>query len=69
MIVKVQISLFSTEEGPQMLIYNKDKSVWYEDAAPDTLMMVMGSSNKKYFYAEIVDTKIQLGRPAKAQNW
>jgi hypothetical protein len=71
MIVKVQVSLGTTEDEQQVLIYNRKRS--FETQLPITacpgLLDVMGDAPKAYFKAEIVDGKVHLNERVKEQNW
>lgn len=69
MIVKVQVSLVTTEEVPQVLIYNRDRSVeWVGDASAD-LMALMDDRPKVFFVAQVIDSKIHLGHEAGWRDW
>lgn len=54
MIVKVQISVGSSDGKKHMLIYNKDKSVMYEDEATDQVLKLMNGRPKLFFEAEVI---------------
>lgn len=69
MIVKVQQSQATTEDQPQMLIYNKDRSVLYSAALDKSVKKLLGKRPKAYFLATIKDTRIQLLAEVDAQNW
>lgn len=69
-VVKVQLSLFSSEGHPKALIYNKDKSVWWEGIAADELIKKMGGRVKMFFKARIEkDNSLSLIKPVKQRNW
>lgn len=69
MIVKVQVSIITNEDQPQVLIYNQYRTaLWQGDAAKEILDL-MGGEYKKYFYAKIVDTKFELEKEAPKQGW
>lgn len=69
MIVKVQISIFTNEAKRQILIYNEDRSVNYqEDADKDTIKLMDGEL-KKYFKATIKGKIIHLGKEVGEQEW
>jgi hypothetical protein len=70
MIVKVQLSISSSEPGTFILIYNKDRSIMYESDAAEDIIVLMGLRVKAYFYAEIdSDNRIAIGDTAEDQNW
>lgn len=68
-IVKVQISLFTSEGAPQVLIYNKDESVMYTGDAPKDIKKKMRGQFKAFFFAEIKRRKLTLYNRAPAQSW
>ena len=70
MIVKVQISLASSNPVQQVLVYNKNKSIWYEGDASKKLIKQMGGRFKMFFKAKMEkDNSITLIKPAKQQDW
>lgn len=77
MIVKVQISQFSTDGGTHMLIYNKSRTVRYEDVATDEVLKAMDGSLKEFFKAKLIadpngtpeQKRIQLIKKAEFQTW
>lgn len=69
MIVKVQISLASSDNKKQMLVYNKSRNVMYEDAASPEILKLIRNRPKAYFNAEVVNTKIVLDDEVEQQNW
>lgn len=69
MIVKVQQSLFTNEEEPQMLIYNKSKSVFYQAPLIPEVKELLGDRPKAYFKAKLVDSLIELHEEIKPQKW
>lgn len=68
MICKLQISLFPKDE-PSMLIYNKDKSILYEDAATEDVIKLANGRPKLFVEAKLVDTKIQITKEVPWQDW
>lgn len=54
MIVKIQISQFSSTGNIMMLIYNKSRSVEYKEVAPEELIKLMKGAPKKIFNASMV---------------
>jgi hypothetical protein len=69
MIVKVQLSIFTSGERQRVLIYNADRSVIFEDDASKHIIKKMNGSLKKFFHAEVNNTDIVLGSEASWQNW
>jgi len=72
-IVKVQISITSSEPVRQALIYNEDHTVWAEYDAPKDLIRRVGPCGgawKRYFWAYIDKDKIlHLDDYAPDQSW
>lgn len=75
-IFKVQISILTNEDVPQMLAYNEDRSHQFQGDATLEIMRLVGSSMKKYLYGYIEDANekgqgyIRLtGKVAPAQDW
>ena len=72
-IVKVQVSLFTSEEKPQVLIYNKDRSVMGEFPLTPDIEEAMGGDHKKFFYALVPlgkkEVQIELLEEAPWQVW
>lgn len=68
-IVKVQLSLDSSDGVQHCLIYNRDRSVQWTGPAVDSLKVAMDGHPKKYYYAHLEGTLIKLDREAGAQNW
>lgn len=69
MIVKVQVSLASSDGKPKYLVYNEDQSVTYQDDMFPALASLMAGRPKAYFTAELRDGKVLLGAEVKAQSW
>lgn len=69
MILKVQVSLFTTEVSKQALVYNEDRSVHWHGDADDDLLRAMGGSAKDFFYGSFEDGKVTLDRRAPWQGW
>jgi hypothetical protein len=69
MIVKVQVSIVTSNQKQQVLIYNRDQSVMGEFDANDMVKHVMGNSIKKYFKAHTKKDKLILGDEVDKQNW
>lgn len=74
MIVKVQISLDTTEAEPQVLIYDRTRDFVEQlplSACPglEEAMADAGPLRRAYFKAKVADGKIQLIRPVQEQTW
>jgi hypothetical protein len=70
-IVKVQISLFSSEPTAQVLVYNESRSHLYEGDAPAEIVELMDGEPKKFFWANMPKEKgfIELLKEAPWQDW
>lgn len=75
-IVKVQISLVTSDGSTRMLIYSKLSSIMYEGLATQDILDVMNGRPKAYFEAELVSdpdngnkSRIKLIKEVKTQNW
>ena len=69
MIIKIQKSIASSE-GPQVLIYDKEKTFVYEQLMCCRIAKLFKNGEIKIFHhAKIVDTKIDIGKRAPAQDW
>ena len=68
---KVQKPLFSTEEAPQVLVYNEDKS--YEGYVPmtDELESMFGVFPKFYVWGMVLSNGIVVmeGKPIPVDEW
>lgn len=69
MIVKVQISQFSSDGKLHVLIYNKDQSVLYEAEATKAIAKLMGDRPKAFFHAILNGSKAEIGLEAPWQDW
>lgn len=69
-IVKVQVSIFSTDGERRVLIYNEDGSIHEEFPLTADLEREMGKSLKRYFYAHVSKKKkLVLDGAAPRQAW
>jgi len=70
-IVKVQVSLFTTESEPQVLIYNKNLSHSYQGPVSEDIIEIMKGEPKKFFYAKLPKKpgQIELLNEAPWQDW
>lgn len=69
MIVKVQLSLMTSEAEQQMLVYNKDRTIWWEGPATAIVRLAMQGDAKAFFEAELVGTEVQIGERVKDPGW
>lgn len=70
-IVKIQISLLTDNEQPQVLVYDENRDNFYEgDATPEILEAMQGEL-KKYFFARIPKEPgyIRILKEAPEQGW
>lgn len=69
MIVKIQRSLFPPGAAT-MLIYNEDRTVFYQDRLSKAVKNLLGGSLKGYFHAHVdKDGLLRIGQRAPAQSW
>ena len=76
MIVKVQMSQFTSDRVKHMLIYDKTRQHTYEGIASKDVIAVMGNDPKAFFEAELVDDpnkqgakRFKLIKRVKWQDW
>jgi hypothetical protein len=69
MIVKVQLSMFTTEHVQQALVYNEDRSVLFEGPAAKDVLSLMGEKLKAYFHADLKNGVLQINEEAPEQEW
>ena len=67
-IVKIQISLFSSEGMAQILVYNKDKTKRHQGDIREDFKNIMKRENKKFFYATIKNKNFVIGEEAPWQD-
>lgn len=68
-IVKVEINLLG-KDGPRMLqVSNEDESFHWEGTLVDDVERLLGDRNRAYFYARVINHKLQLGQEAPLQRW
>jgi len=68
MIVKLQIQMFP-DPGSRVLIYNEDRSVYYEQEATEELRAILFDRPKRYLYAHLEGTLLHLDKDAPDQDW
>lgn len=69
MIVKVQLSEYTTHEVQQVLIYNEDRQVWFEGPATESHLILMFGRKKAYFNATTKNGQIVIDDEVPAQEW
>jgi len=69
-IVKVQLSINTTADERQMMLYTQDRlDVFQEGAATKFVKGIMGSKKKAYFHARTNGKECQIGELAIDQSW
>lgn len=69
MVVKVQLSLASSDGKRHLLIYNKDRTLYVERlATQEDINMVKGKS-KSFWVANYTDEVLHLLKPARWEEW
>lgn len=69
MIVKIQRSLFPPGAAT-MLIYNEDRTVFYQDQLSEEVKKLLSGNLKGYFHAHVgKDGLLRIGQRAPAQSW
>jgi hypothetical protein len=70
MIIKVQLSLMSSDGLVRMLAYDKERSFTYEAVADDDVLDLMCGRPKAYFEAKInKDKLLEIGEEVEEQDW
>lgn len=69
MIVKVQLSIITSEKNRRVLIYNEDRTIEYETDASKEIVDLMRGDLKAFFHASMVETEISLNQRAEWQEW
>jgi hypothetical protein len=70
MIVKVQVSLATSLPNQRVLVYNKDRSIMYENDVTDDVLELLGDRPKAYFKAHLDKyKKLVLDEQAEDQDW
>ena len=69
-IVKIQLSYFDSALHQQVLIYNEDKSIMWQDRAGEEIVKTMHGRLKAFFEAtRNKDGVIELHREVKDPGW
>lgn len=69
MVVKVQLSLFTSEEKRQCMVNSMDGSVIFIMTVTDGVLKIMGHDVKAFFHAEIKNGLLEIGDRAPWQEW
>ena len=69
MIVKVQMSQFSSDGVPRVLIYNESKSFTYEGGVNVDMVETMAGRSKAYFEAEMGPEGLEIGDEVEDPGW
>lgn len=69
MIVKVQVSLYTTHEARQCLIYDQSQRFRHQGEVSDELMSLMRGRAKAFFYADVHGREFVIGDEAPSQAW
>lgn len=69
-IVKVQISLATSTDKQQVLVYNRKRNVLYQGDASQEIIKAMDGEPKKFFHANCPKGKmIELLEETPYKNW
>lgn len=69
MIVKVQLSEYTTAHKQQMIIYDKVHIAHFEGDVTDEVKRAMGPKFKAFFYATLKHGRVHLHEEAPPQFW
>jgi hypothetical protein len=69
MIIKMQVSQASSRPGRMVLVYNQDRSIFYEEPLTDEIAALMYGRPKAYFHADLDGTGLEIGDEVLAQPW
>lgn len=68
-LVKVQVPVASSEEEPNALVYNEDRSLYGFAPIEEPLRKAMGERTKGYFFAQSKGKTLRLYGRAANQDW
>ena len=68
-IVKVQLSLSTTEPQQQVYIYDKGRKHVYQGDAGEEILTIMGDRTKDFFRAHIVGSQISIDKRVRWRDW
>ena len=69
MIIKIQRSIVTNMPVPQVVIYNEDRSIFWQGPMPEDIKKLMGRYSKVYAKAKIVGTEVVVDRIIADQDW
>ena len=69
MIVKVQVSLHSSDGVTRVLIYNQDRSFSYEGGINQDMVDTMGLRPKAFFEASMGPEGLEIGEEVPDPGW
>lgn len=69
MVVKVQVSLATTESEPQVLIYDRSRQYEYVGPMTPELLALVRSRPRAYFEASVERGLFCIGRELPEQGW
>lgn len=69
MIVKVQLSLRTTEPRRQALIYNEARTIEWSGDASDDVIAAMGDDDKAFFSATFRSGVVEINDRVSDRNW
>jgi hypothetical protein len=69
LIVKIQVSITTTADERQMLVYNKDKSIHFQCPVTEDVLLILAGRPKMYCFYSIVSDEIQISGEAPLQDW
>lgn len=68
-IIKVQMSLMTSESNQQLLVYNKDRSIYMQGDAGKDIAEVMAGRPKVFFEATLTNGLIEVGKEVPDPGW
>ena len=68
-IFKVQISLFTSEAKPQVMIYNEDRSIEGQFLLVKEIKQLARGRAKFFVYGEMIETEVNILGEAPWQEW
>jgi hypothetical protein len=68
-VVKVQLSLSTSAQTRQLLIYNEDKTVFHQEPATPEIVRHLKNKAKSFWLARIRNTLIELLEPTHDRSW
>lgn len=71
-VVKIQQSLYSSDSVKSVLVYDKDRTVFFQSEDPkivNPLVERLGDEPKKYFKAAVAGKELKLYEEMKDETW